>query len=227
MDLLTVNDRAGEYPTSYYAANAAPLAKFPSAQGAISCDVCVVGAGFMGLSSALHLAKKGYDVVLLDAQRVGFGASGRNGGQVGQGQRVDQDDLEQMVGKDHARELWKIATQSVELVRSLSTSDHVRADFHEGVLHTDHRKRYVPHSREYARKLNEDYGYDKIRFVDEEECRHLVNSPAYHGGTLDLGAGHINRWSSPWAWPAWQQKLGCASLKKAGSPQLMRGIPPK
>lgn len=192
MDLLTVNDRPGQYPQSYYAATATPLDKFPRAEGDIKCDICVVGGGFMGLSTALHLARKGYDVVLVDAQRVGFGASGRNGGQVGQGQRVDQDELEQMVGKDHAQELWKLATQSVDLVRDLSSSDLVRADFHDGVLHTDHRKRYVAHSRDYAQKLNHEYGYDKIRFVNEEECRHLVNSPAYYGGTLDMGAGHIH-----------------------------------
>ncbi|UWQ03485.1 FAD-binding oxidoreductase (plasmid) [Aliiroseovarius crassostreae] len=192
MDLLTVNDRAGEYPHSYYAATATPLDRFAKARGEITCDVCVVGGGFMGLSSALHLAQKGYDVVLLEAQRVGFGASGRNGGQVGQGQRLDQDDLENMVGKAHAQELWALANQSVDLVRDLSKSDLVRAEFHDGVLHTDHRRRYVAHSRDYARKLNDEYGYDKIRFVDEEECRHLVNSPAYYGGTLDLGAGHIH-----------------------------------
>ncbi|WP_424943966.1 NAD(P)/FAD-dependent oxidoreductase [Aliiroseovarius crassostreae] len=192
MDLLTVNDRPGQYPQSYYAATATPLDKFPRAEGEIRCDVCVVGGGFMGLSTALHLAQKGYDVVLVDAQRVGFGASGRNGGQVGQGQRVDQDELEQMVGKDHAQALWKLANQSVDLVRDLSRSDQVRAEFHDGVLHTDHRKRYVAHSRDYAQKLRDDYGYDKIRFVDEEECRHLVNSPAYYGGTLDMGAGHIH-----------------------------------
>jgi gamma-glutamylputrescine oxidase len=83
MNLLHANDRAGEYPPSYYAATAAPLDPFPALQGAVRADVCIVGGGYTGLSAALHLAQRGYDVVLLEAHRVGFGASGRNGGQVG------------------------------------------------------------------------------------------------------------------------------------------------
>ncbi|MEC8039947.1 MAG: FAD-binding oxidoreductase [Pseudomonadota bacterium] len=128
----------------------------------------------------------------MEAQRVGFGASGRNGGQVGQGQRLDQDELEDLVGKDHARELWTIANQSVDLVRRRAASPLVEAEFADGIIHADHRKRFVPHSKAYAERLNSDYGYDKIRFIDREECRHLVNSPEYHGGTLDMGAGHID-----------------------------------
>ena len=103
MNLLDVNDRAGEYPPSYYAATANMLPPFPPLQGDVTCDVCVVGAGYTGLSAALHLAQRGYDVVLIDAQRAGWGASGRNGGQVGSGQRVAQDTLEAMLGKPHAR----------------------------------------------------------------------------------------------------------------------------
>ncbi len=192
MDLLTANDRAGEYPNSYYAATAKPLDRFPALHGQVTCDVCVVGGGFMGLSSALHLARRGYDVVLLDAQRVGFGASGRNGGQVGQGQRVEQDALEQMLGVDHAHELWHLANQSVDLVKELARSPHVEADFHSGIIHADHRPRYGRHSRDYVEKLNADYGYDQIRYLDQEEMRHLVGSPAYYSGTLDMGAGHIH-----------------------------------
>ncbi len=108
MDLLTANDRQGEYPRSYYADTATHLDSFPAAKGALTCDVCVVGAGFTGMSAAYHLAKRGYDVIVLDAQRVGFGASGRNGGQVSMGQRRDQEDLEQMVGDADARKLWDI-----------------------------------------------------------------------------------------------------------------------
>ena len=86
MDLLYANDRRGEYPASWYAATTPLLPPFPSLAGAHKADVCIIGAGYTGLSAALHLAQAGLDVVLLDAQRVGFGASGRNGGQVGTGQ---------------------------------------------------------------------------------------------------------------------------------------------
>lgn len=192
MDLLFANDRLGEYPNSYYADVAETLDPFPKLQGALDCDVCVVGAGFTGLSTAYHLAQRGYDVIVLDAQRVGFGASGRNGGQVSMGQRVDQEELEGMVGDEHARQLWDIGAQAVDLVRSLTQRPEVNTDFHDGVIHTVHRERYQKHNVEYVEHMSTKYGYDKIHLLDKDECRHLVNSPAYYGGTLDMGAGHVN-----------------------------------
>ena len=98
MNLLHVNDKAGHYPASYYAATRTELAPFPALKGEVRADVCIVGGGYTGLSAALHLAQKGLDVVLLEAHRVGFGASGRNGGQVGSGQRQDQVWLEKTMG---------------------------------------------------------------------------------------------------------------------------------
>ena len=192
MNLLHINDTDGNYPDSFYALNANTLKPFPKAQGALDCDVCIVGGGFTGLSSALHLARRGYKVILLEAQRVGFGASGRNGGQVSQGQRVMQDDLESLVGVDHAVELWQIAGQAVKLVQNLSQSDLVEADFHPGIVHADHRKRFVRRSLQYAEKLNSEYDYNLISGLGREQVRALVNSNAYHGGTLDKGAGHID-----------------------------------
>lgn len=192
MDLLTVNDQQGAYPPSYYADAAEHLDRFPAAAGDLDCDVCVVGAGFTGLSTAYHLARRGYDVVVLEAQRVGFGASGRNGGQVSTGQRRDQEDLEKMVGDTHARALWDIGCQAVDLVRDLCTKEEVRTDFHPGIVHTVHRKRDYAHGKTYVAHMQDKYGYDKIRLLPPEECRAIVNSPAYHGGTLDLGSGHVN-----------------------------------
>lgn len=194
MDLLTINDQPGRYPKSYYAFNAQVngLDARPVAKGELRCDVCVVGGGFTGLSSALHLAQRGYDVILLEAQRVGFGASGRNGGQVGQGQRVEQGELEDMVGQDRAQALWQLARQSVDLVRELSKSDLVHADFHPGIIHADHRARYVKHSHDYVKHLQDAYGYTAIRALDREELQSLVNSPAYHGGSIFEDAGHID-----------------------------------
>ena len=85
MNLLDANDQRGTYPASWYHATSAPLAPFAPLKGRTKADLCVIGAGYTGLSAALHAAQSGLDVVLLDAQRVGFGASGRNGGQVSNG----------------------------------------------------------------------------------------------------------------------------------------------
>lgn len=192
MDFLTANDRQGAYPDSWYAATADALDPLPRAEGALDCDICIIGGGFTGLSAALHLAQRGYDVALLDAQRVGFGASGRNGGQVGTGQRLEQDALEDMVGREDARKLWDLSLESVQLVRDLVGAHAPDAQFIPGILHADHRARFVPESHAYARHLNDDYGYDLIRPVDRDEMRDLCGSPAYHGGTLDMGGGHIH-----------------------------------
>jgi gamma-glutamylputrescine oxidase len=93
MDLLHANDQLGKYPNSWYAATASTLEPFASLQGAAKADVCIIGGGFTGLSSALHLAQAGYSVALVEAHRVGWGASGRNGGHLGCGQRREKDDL--------------------------------------------------------------------------------------------------------------------------------------
>ena len=98
MNLLFCNDRLGEYPPSLYAETRDPLPEFPQQRGEERADVVVVGAGYTGLSAALHLAEAGFSVVVLEAHRVGFGASGRNGGQLGSGQRLEVDALEAMAG---------------------------------------------------------------------------------------------------------------------------------
>ena len=192
MDLLHANDRAGEYPASYYAATATPLDPFPAAKGTMTCDVCVVGGGYSGLSAALHLRRAGYDVVLLDAQRVGFGASGRNGGQVGTGQRIGQDTLEGIVGVDHAHSLWDLSLDSVALVRDLISENGIKCGWTDGIIEAEHRAKNVPEAHEYAEKLQTEYQYDLIRAVGKDEMRSLVGSRAYYGGTLDMGGGHLH-----------------------------------
>lgn len=190
MDLLTANDRPGHYPESYYASVNAPLPPFAPLAGEVRADVCVIGGGFTGLSAALHLARAGYDVRLLEASRVGFGASGRNGGQVGTGQRVEQDALETMVGQDTARALWQVGLDAVDLVRDLAAQGNVPVS--DGIIHADHRAGDVAETHAYVDHLQRVYGYDRIAKLDAQALRERVGSPAYHGGAINHGGCHLD-----------------------------------
>jgi gamma-glutamylputrescine oxidase len=192
MNLLHVNDKAGAYPASYYAATATSLAPFPQLRGEVRADVCIVGGGYTGLSAALHLAQKGFDVVLLEAHKVGFGASGRNGGQVGSGQRQDQIWLEKAVGVQHAHRLWDLAEESKSLVKSLIVDHAMPVRFHPGLAHACWTDAQVRDTHAYAEKLQRDYGYAHLTPLDQAGMRQLIGSPVYKGGDIDSDGGHLH-----------------------------------
>jgi len=177
---------------SWYAATAVGAPELPRLRGEERCDVCVVGGGYTGLSCALHLAERGYDVVLLEAERVGWGASGRNGGQLGSGQRKDQNALEALVGLEHARRLWDLAEEAKATVKERIRRHDIPCDLKPGVLHACHKRRYVDPTRRYADKLRETYGYPHARFVPAEEIGEMLGTRRYHGGMLDSDAGHLH-----------------------------------
>ncbi|MFZ1468752.1 MAG: FAD-binding oxidoreductase [Paracoccaceae bacterium] len=194
MNLLHVNDPAGGYPTtSWYTATKADLAPFAALTGAVTADVCIVGGGYTGLSAALHAAQKGLSVVLLEAHRMGFGASGRNGGQVGSGQRQDQIWLEKAAGRENARRMWDLSQDAKQLVRDL-ISDHAMegVTFRPGVVHACWSETEVRETHLYAEKLQRDYGYEELEPLDRAGIQALIGSPVYKGGEVDRGAGHVH-----------------------------------
>ena len=192
MNLLFSNDRQGEFPPSWYAATAHEAPRHAPLKGTARADVCVVGAGYTGLSAALHLAERGFDVVLLEAHRLGFGASGRNGGQLGSGQRQDQASLEKMLGKAEARMLWDLGEEAKDLVKGLIARHGIDCDLTPGVAWTGFTPREVDDLHRYADLLQRDYGYAQIEALDAAACHALCPSPAYKGGVLDMGAGHLH-----------------------------------
>lgn len=192
LNLLYSNDRPGQYPASWYAATAHELAPFPQLAGPVRADVCVVGAGYTGLSAALHLAEAGLDVVLLEAHRVGFGASGRNGGQLGSGQRVTQDALEKTVGDAEAAKLWHLGEDAKDLVKDLIARHGIDCDLKPGVAWAGSSRGDVRHLHDYAEHLRDRYGYDQIETLDQQAFHALCPSPDYRGGVVDWGAGHLH-----------------------------------
>lgn len=181
-----------KHPDCYYAATAVDVPEFPSLSEAIRTDVCVIGGGFTGLSSALHLAEAGYEVVLLEAERVGWGASGRNGGQLGSGQRKDQDELEHLVGMEQARQLWDLAEEAKAVVKERIERHGIACDLKPGILHAGYKPADADELMRYADKLRAQYDYPHARGVSREEMAEMLGTTIYHGGSLDTDAGHLH-----------------------------------
>ncbi len=191
MNLLYANEPAGKFPPSWYVESAPPFPAQPVLEGETRADVCIVGAGFTGLSAALHLAERGASVTVLEAQRVGWGASGRNGGQIGVGQRVDQPELERLAGETLAREAWEIGLDAARLVRELVTKHAIPCALKPGVMYVNHRRRYDRHSRDYAEHMRARYGHE-VAYLPPEEVAQRLGASGIHGGTLDMAGGHLH-----------------------------------
>ncbi|MEX0339686.1 MAG: NAD(P)/FAD-dependent oxidoreductase [Arenibacterium sp.] len=192
MNLLHTNDEQGKFPSSWYAATAHEAPVSPPLHGAVRADVCIVGAGYTGLSAALHLAQAGVNVVVLEAHRAGFGASGRNGGQLGSGQRVDQIALAKLVGDSEADKLWHLAEDAKALVRDLIAAHNIECDLKPGVMTACFNTRETRETHDYAAFLKDRYNYDLEQPLDEAACQAICPSPRYKGGAMDWGAGHLH-----------------------------------
>jgi len=194
MAFKLVEDRSdtADYPSSYYHASQNRVLELSPLDGSRRADVCVVGGGYTGLSSALHLAERGYDVVLLEARQPGWGASGRNGGQLCSGQRKDQITLTKMVGADAAQQFWELAEAAKDLAKKIIADHRIDCDLKPGIAHPDHKPGYAKESEAYVDFLRRQYDYDQIEYLEREAMAELVGSDSYYGGSLDMGAGHLH-----------------------------------
>ncbi len=181
----------GARPT-WYEASARTHPAWPPLDGDVRVDVCVVGGGYTGLSAALHLAERGYRTLLLEARRIGNGASGRNGGQLGSGHRRDQATLERELGAERARLLWTLAEEAKALVRSLIARHGIDCDLKPGIAIAAHRPRHARALVREAEFLHRRYGYDAMEVLDRARMRAEVDTEDFHGGLLDRGAGHLH-----------------------------------
>ena len=162
------------HPDSYYVATAIGLEEHPSLEGSEQADVCVIGGGFTGLSAALNLAEQGLDVVLLEAERIGYGASGRNGGLIGSGQRKDALEMERQFGRERSRQFWEFAEAAKTEIRERVSKHEIDCDLQYGQLLGVHKKSYLGWAEEYAAALAEHYDYPHCRALTAEESRSLV-----------------------------------------------------
>ena len=177
---------------SWYAATADLAVPTAPLAAATECDVCVVGGGLTGVAAALHLARGGREVVLLEQALLGWGASGRNGGQVHVGMRRTPDWLESRYGTAKAEELWRYALAARVHLDWLMGDCRIDCEYRAGLLHADHKARYADATRRHVEHLRTHYRYPHVRFVEREELRALIATDGYFGASFDTRGGHLH-----------------------------------
>ena len=173
----------------YYAASATPPPPRPALTGELRADVCVIGGGYTGLSAAFHAARAGAKVVLVEAQTIGFAASGRNGGQIHPGHRKDQAALEAWLGETHARDLWRLSEEARGLVFELAAED---CDLKRGLVIAAHSMNAAHDLAKDAAYLDTHYGYRELRMLDRAKAAAMLGTTAYPAARFDGGGGHLH-----------------------------------
>lgn len=179
------------YPPSWYAASAEPLPPQPPLEGDLDADVCILGAGYVGLSAALELAEAGYRVVVLEAERIGWGASGRNGGQVIFGWGCSEAKLEALLGRDDARRMFDWSLESVRLIHERRERYGIDCDWRAGHCHVAIKPRQVRELHGWQEDLARHYAYP-LPWLDRDALRARLDSPRYLGGLYDERSGHLH-----------------------------------
>jgi gamma-glutamylputrescine oxidase len=179
-------------PLGYYTASAAPISPFPRLAADTKADVCVIGGGYTGLSAALHLAEAGVRICLVEAQTVGSGASGRNGGQIHTGLRKEQAWLERRLGKGHARALWDLSEDAKDLIRKLVAEHRIDCDLKAGVVIAAHNMRAARALAEDTAHLERTYGYRQGSMLDKASTARMLGTNIYPAARFDGGGGHLH-----------------------------------
>ena len=177
---------------SYYAASANPAPVFAPLAGETHVDVCVVGGGLAGCSTALHLAERGYRVALLESHRIGWGASGRSGGQAITGFASGQQKLVQQVGFENARRMWDISLEGLRLIRERVEKHAIDCDLHWGQVHVAVKERQRAELRHELEEAGDRYGYHQLQYLERDAVQNLLATKRYIAGVYDSGSGHLH-----------------------------------
>jgi len=177
---------------SWYQATVGERPTYPALDGSRTSDVAIIGGGYTGLQAAYHLAKSGVSVVLIEACRFGDGASGRNGGQLGTGQRWWPEELEEKVGYERSKALFDLAEAAKRHLIDFARKHQIEIDYAPGQLNVAHKASYERDFRENAEIAALRYGYPHISFMDEKETQERLGSKRFYCGVRDVGTGHIH-----------------------------------
>jgi gamma-glutamylputrescine oxidase len=177
---------------SWYEDTVGDRPSYPKLDGDRRADIAIVGGGYTGLSAAVNLAKAGTSVALVDAHRFGDGASGRNGGQLGTGQRAGAEELEAELGFERAKALFDLAEEAKAHLLEFARVNDIDIDFRPGHLNVTHKKRELPEFVAHAEAMATRFNYPHLSVMDAAETAQRMGSTHYVGGVRDAGTGHIH-----------------------------------
>ncbi|NKN34749.1 FAD-binding oxidoreductase [Agrobacterium sp. a22-2] len=177
---------------SWYQATVDDRPEYPPLDGSRSVDVAIVGGGFTGLQAAYNLAVSGVSVLLIEGHRIGDGASGRNGGQFGTGQRAWPDELEAELGYERSKALFDMAERAKRYVHDFAAAQAIDMDYMPGQMNVSHKPGQDKDYRASAEILASRYGYPHVTFMDGKETAERLGTSRYHCGVRDTGTGHIH-----------------------------------
>jgi gamma-glutamylputrescine oxidase len=189
---LLLKKELGVIENSFYEASVARPAPTPALAERTTADVCVVGGGFAGLSAALELALRGYSVVLLEAQRIGWGASGRNGGQVIVGFGSDGEAaIEQQFSMADARRAWDVSVEGIALLRQRIEQHAIDCDWRDGYLSLSVKPARTRALADWANHVENAYGWP-LQWIGPRQIGDWIASERFDAGVFDSGSGHLH-----------------------------------
>ena len=213
------------YAPTYYAATANPVPNRPALQGEINADICIIGAGYTGLSTGLFLAERGLKVVVLEAAKVGFGATGRNGGQIVNSFSRDIDAIERQVGHDAAKVFGQMAFEGNRIIRERIAKYDIKCDLKNGGVFAAFTRKQM-HHLEHQRKLWSRHGHNTVDMLDKKQMSEIVGSDVYVGGSIDHSGGHFHSLNLALGEAAAIESLGGTIYEQSPVIRIDRGAKP-
>lgn len=223
MDATVRHASLSDQPASYYEATRLGLAEYPHLQGELKVDVCIVGGGFSGLNTAIELAERGMSVALLEARTIGWGASGRNGGQLIRGVGHDVEQFEPLLGHGGVRQLKRMGLEAVEIVRQRVEKYNLACDLTWGYCDLANKPaQFEAFAAEIAELRGLGYRH-AMELITAQQLPGVVGSARYHGGLVDMGSGHLHPLNLALGEAAVAQRLGAHVFERSAVTRIDYG----
>lgn len=214
-----------QHAPTYYAATANPSPTRPVLKGDVQTDICIIGAGYTGLSTGLFLAEQGFKVTIVEAAKIGFGATGRNGGQIVNSYSRDIDTIEKQVGVDGAKVFGQMAFEGNRIIRERIAKYDIKCDLKNGGVFAAFTQKQMNHL-DHQRKLWAKHGHNQVEMLDKKQMSEIVGSDVYVGGSIDHSGGHFHSLNLALGEAAAIESLGGVIYEQSPVTEIIRGANP-